>query len=300
MPRYPVFIPSKGRATACLTAKFLAADGVPFRVVVEPQERDAYAAVVGEQRVLVLPFSNLGQGSIPARNWIKDFATAEGHKRHWQLDDNIKSIYRMYRGKRIHCDSAPAFASSEDFIDRYENIAVAGLNYSMFIGLQPHREPAFLLNCRVYSCALVLNEIPNRWRGRYNEDTDLCLQVLADGWCTVLINAFLIEKMQTMRMKGGNTDNLYQGDGRLKMSRSLERLWPGVVKTTRRFGRPQHRVKDHWRRFDTQLIRRADLDLSALPQTNEYGMQMNQVSEIKSASLKKFMKESQKRLSKKK
>jgi hypothetical protein len=66
-PRYPIFIISKGRWESRLTAKALDAMKVAFRIVVEPQERQAYASVLGEERVLVLPFSNLGLGSIPAR-----------------------------------------------------------------------------------------------------------------------------------------------------------------------------------------------------------------------------------------
>ena len=69
-PSYPVYIISKGRAGRCLTARELSAMRVPFRVVVEPQEVDDYAAVVGRERLLVLPFSNLGKGSTPARNWV--------------------------------------------------------------------------------------------------------------------------------------------------------------------------------------------------------------------------------------
>ena len=61
--------------------------------------------------------------------------------------------------------------------------------------------------------------------------------------------------MRTMTMKGGNMAQLYQGDGRLTMARSLERMWPGVVSINRRFGRPQHVVKNSWRNFDTSLIR---------------------------------------------
>ena len=291
MPRYPIYVPSKGRCDKCLTAEFLVKDGVPFYLVVEPQEHDAYASCFGDEHVLVLPFSNRGS-VIPARNWIKEHATAAGYLRHWQFDDNIRQIMRWYRGKRLPCQSGPALAATEDFVDRYENIAIAGLNYHMLAftsgraGFQP-RQP-FYLNCHVYSCSLILNSLPHRWRGRYNEDTDICLQVLADGWCTILVNAFMVEKMQTMIMKGGNTSALYQGDGRLKMARSLERLWPGVVETKRRFKRPQHVVKDAWRRFDTPLKLKGGIDLSTM-QPNEYGMELVQVKPIKSESLRRLV-----------
>lgn len=272
----PVYVISKGRADQCLTAKFLRRDGVPFRLVVEPQEAEAYRATFPKE-VLVLPFSNLGQGSIPARNWVWEHAKASGAERHWILDDNISGIWRRYKARKIRCEAGVALQVAEDFADRFTNVAIAGLNYYMF-SINHVKQPPFYLNVHVYSCLLILNSLPYRWRGRYNEDTDLCLQVLAGGWCTVLLNAFLAWKMTTMTMKGGNTEDLYAGDGRLKMARSLERAWPRVVTTARRYGRPQHVVRNAWRGFDTQLKLKPGLDLSKL-KPNEYGMKLVQAKE---------------------
>jgi hypothetical protein len=281
LPRYPIYIPSKGRAVECKKAVMLRSGGVPFQVVVEPQEHDLYASRFGSECILTLPFSNLGLGSIPARNWIKDHATEEGHVRHWQLDDNIRNMARLYKGRRLQCPPSSALVICEDFTDRYENIAISGLNCQTFV-VQARTEKdikPFVVNTRVYSCTLVLNSIPYQWRGRYNEDTDLCLQALAGGWCTVLINAVMINKQPTMTQGGGNTDQLYQGDGRLKMARSLERQWPGVVETKRRFGRPQHVVNNSWKKFDTPLIRKADAVIPTEP--NEYEMVLKRVKPSK-------------------
>lgn len=289
LPRYPIYIPSKGRWDCCSTAKFLRADDVPFFLVVEPQEREMYAQVFGETNLLTLPFSNPGS-VIPARNWIKEHSQKAGALRHWQLDDNIKAIQRRYKsGRRIAVDAGVALRAVEDFSDRYENIAISGLNYRTFV-MAVERKTPFILNCRVYSCCLILNSLPHRWRGRYNEDTDMCLQVLADGWCTVLVNAFVIDKAQTMQIKGGNTDTLYHGDGRLKMARSLERLWPGVVEVDRRWNRPQHVVKDRWERFDTPLKLKEGIDLSAI-EPNDYGLRLVEVKPVKSESLKRLLDE---------
>lgn len=289
-PRYPVYVISKGRHDCCLTARFLLRDGVPFRVVVEPQERELYAREFGDERLLVLPFSNLGLGSIPARNWVWEHAKASGAERHWILDDNISGIWRRWKARKVRCEAGVALRASEDFVDRYENVAIAGLNYYMF-SVNKARQPPFYLNVHVYSCLLIRCDLPFRWRGRYNEDTDLCLQVLSAGWCTVLFNAFLAWKMTTMTMKGGNMETLYQGDGRLRMAKSLERAWPGVVSTRRRFRRPQHVVRGAWRGFDTPLKLRPGVDLSALPKVDEYGMQVVRVREIKSEELRKMVEE---------
>jgi len=292
LPRYPVYVPSKGRSDVCLTAKCLVEDGVPFRLVVEPAERERYAKLYGESRLLVLPWDNppgTPDGLIKARNWIKAHSISEGAVRHWQLDDNLIEFRRWYRGMRIPCNAGPALAACEDFVDRYSNVAVAGLNYQMFC-ISP-KSPPFYVNVHVYSCTLVLNEIPYRWRLPYNDDTDLCLQVLAGGWCTVLLNAFMANKLRTMKLKGGNTDALYRGDGRLRMARSLERMWPGVVTTSRRFQRPQHVVKDAWSGFDTPLKLRPGVDLSKLPAVDERGLTLKQYSAPKSPRVRQMLRD---------
>jgi len=287
LPRYPVYVISKGRSNCCLTARILKRDGVPFRVVIEPQEAEAYAKEFGREVLHVLPFSNLGLGSIPARNWVWEHAKTSGAERHWILDDNIQDFWRRYRAWKLPCEAGPALRVCEDFTDRYENVAVSGLNYYMF-SINKEKAPPFYRNVHVYSCILIRNDLPFRWRGRYNEDTDLCLQVLSAGWCTVLLNAFLAEKATTMTMKGGNTEVLYKGDGRLKMARSLERVWPYVVETKRRFRRPQHVVRDSWWRFDTKLKLKPGIDLSKL-KANEYGLVLVKKREPKSEILKEIL-----------
>ena len=127
LPKYPIYIPSKGRYESGYTAKFLLEDRVPFYLVVEEQERDEYAKRYGADHVLVLPFSNKGT-VVASRNWIKDHATKNGFARHWQLDDNMTWIGRRWRTRRIRCSAGVGLRAVEDFADRYENVAIAGMN----------------------------------------------------------------------------------------------------------------------------------------------------------------------------
>ena len=288
-PRYPIYIPSKSRADVCSTAKFLQDDDVQFHLVVEPQEYDQYASRFGADRLLVLPDNDVGL--MNARNWIKDHATAAGFERHWQLDDNIRRMRSWWRGRRLPCAAGVALSVVEDFADRYENVAIAGPNYSFFArrGAYAPTMP-FWLNAHVYSCTLFLNSLPYRWRAVYNDDTDMCLQVLAGGWCTILVNAVMADKLRTMTVKGGNTDALYQGDGRLRMARSLERLWPGVVTTDRRWQRPQHVVKDSWRKFDTPLKLKPEFE-GVQFDASKYTMQLVQKAPVKSERLRRMLAE---------
>ena len=142
-PKYPVYIISKGRHDCCLTADFFIKDGVDFHIVVEPQERTLYAEIYGEDRIKVLPFSNLGLGSIPARNWVWENSIERGYERHWIFDDNIRSVRRHYKGERIRCNTNIALAAIEDFTDRYTNIGISGMNY-LFFAMPTIQYPYFL------------------------------------------------------------------------------------------------------------------------------------------------------------
>jgi hypothetical protein len=270
-PRYPVYVISKGRADSRLTVRALERMRVPHHVVIEPQEYDAYRAVMAPEKLLVLPFSNLGLGSIPARNWVWEHAVSAGAERHWILDDNIRDFRRLHKGDRRLVADGTMFRAAEDFVDRYTNVAIAGFEYTMFAQTAECSWPPMRFNTRIYSCILLKNDLPYRWRGRYNEDTDLSLRALKDGWCTVLFIAFLATKVATMKMTGGNTEELYQGDGRLEMARSLQRQHPDVTKVTRLWDRWQHKVD--YRPFKTnKLKRKPGLVLPDGP--DNYGMRL--------------------------
>lgn len=240
-PEYPVYIISKGRWEKRLTARSLEKIGVPYHIVIEPQELDQYSAVIEPSKILTLPFSNLGLGSIPARNWVWEHSIAAGAKRHWILDDNIDGFYRLNYNLKTPITSGTIFRSAEAFVDRYTNVAKAGFNYFMFASRKTVMPP-YYLNTRIYSCILLRNDLPHRWRGRYNEDTDLSLRILKDGHCTILFNAFLAMKSQTMTQKGGNSDELYKGDGRLQMAESLVEQHPDVTRVSWKWDRWQHHV----------------------------------------------------------
>jgi DNA polymerase I-like protein with 3'-5' exonuclease and polymerase domains len=143
---------------------------------------------------------------------------------------------------------------------------------------------------------------------RYNEDTDLSLRALKSGLCTSLFYAFLAKKMPTMRLSGGNTDQLYAGtestvkawetharggclackaeepwncdearrilepDGRWRMAIALRDAHPDVTTITRKFNRFQHQVDySSFKKRNTLKLR----DGLVIPdEPNEYGMEM--------------------------
>lgn len=266
-PEYPVYIISKGRWELPLTARALERMAVPYTLVVEPKEYANYKTalngtyddgkkyIFGTVQKSPENFSERGQGSIPVRNFVWDLAIKTGKDRHWLMDDNIPTFNRTNHNLGVRVQTGAIFRAVEVFADRYENIAIAGLQNSQFV-LSKWEWPAFFLNTRVYSCTLIKNDLrltnglssaeintsKGRWRGKYNEDTDLCIRALKAGWCTVLFVTFNADKVGTMVMKGGNTDALYTGDGRKKMAESLQSQHPNEVKVGWRWNRAQHIV----------------------------------------------------------
>ena len=274
-PKNPVYIISKGRWRRRNTSKALEEIKVPYHIVIEPQEYDKYASVIAPEKILVLPFSNLGEGSIPARNWVWEHSMSIGAEKHWILDDNMSMFERFHENRKIKVLSGTIFKCAEDFVDRYENIALSGFNYRFYVPAHEPR-PAYTLNTRIYSCILIRNDIPYRWRGRYNEDTDLSIRALKDGWCTILFNAFLTNKEGTMRQEGGNTEELYKGDGRLKMAQSLEEQHPDIVKVSWKWDRWQHHVD--YRMFEKNKLIKKD-GLKIQEGFNNYGMALKEYTD---------------------
>lgn len=277
--RYPVCIPSKGRAKCQKTGKALDRLGVSYKFFVEETEYDEYCEAVGPEKVVELPFHDLGQGSIPARNFIWEWTLDHGHSKHWVVDDNIVSFARAHNNRRLCVRGGGFFLAMEDFADRYENIALAGPHEKGFVLDREPTTTPYLLNSRVYSCILVnAKEIPHRWRGRYNEDTDLSLRCLKDGWCTVLFRALMMDKVDTAGSKqgnplpGGNTDNVYNtGDARLAFAESLRDQHPDVVDVVWKFNRWHHQVD--YSPFKRNRLRLRE-GVTPLKSINDYGMSL--------------------------
>jgi hypothetical protein len=238
IPKYPIYVISLGRwkKHQRLTSNSLEEIGVPYHLVVEEQEKQNYIDNgVKEDTILTLPkeLCQLGQGSIPVRNWIWDHSMENGHKRHWVMDDNIDGFYRFHKCTRWKVMTGLPLCLVENVVDRYQDIYLSGLNYRFFAPNTDVRRQRVQMNTRVYSCILIQNDCPIRWRGRYNEDTDLSLRVMKAGYTTLVFNNFLCGKKATNTMKGGNTSSIYQEqDGMLKKANSLQEQHPDVVKVS--------------------------------------------------------------------
>lgn len=291
-PTHPVYIISKGRHESMLTSRSLARMKIPHFIAIEPQDEQNYEKALDEFKIrqyvtlLIAPFSNHGDGPGRARNWCWDHAIEIGAEKHWVLDDNISDFYRLQKNKRYRVESGAIFKAAEDFVDRYSNVPISGFQYRFFIA--PNTEyPPYVINTRIYSCLLISNNCKHRWRGRYNEDTDICLRVLKDGDCTIQFNAFLQGKAATQTVKGGNTEEFYHKEGTqdkaqwrdgtlnpegtINKSQMLVEMHPDVARVVWRYGRWHHHV-------DYSVFKNNKLKLKpnvVIPTgINEYGMKL--------------------------
>lgn len=289
-PHFPLYVPTKGRYEVRLTSNSLTEMRLPHTLVVEEAELDLYRLHTrGNDFVSLLVLDerykdryelcdDLGRtkstGPGPARNFIWEHSIAAGHPWHWVMDDNIRGFYRWNRNQQIKVWSGAFFRAMEDFCLRYSNVYMAGPNYFMFVP-RKKKKPPLTLNTRIYSCNLIRNDIPYRWRGRYNEDTDLSLRILKDGACTIQFNAFLQQKVWTQSVKGGNTAEFYAAEGTLPKSKMLAEMHPDVARVAFKFQRWHHEVD--YSPFDKNRLKRVD-GADVVEGVNEYGMTLRQIA----------------------
>lgn len=298
-PRFPLYIPTKGRSEYMITSKVLTELGVPHFLIVESQQIPDYEKAIAKWNLLatIVPLDmkykeqyelcdDLGltrsTGPGPARNAAWAHAIENGHAWHWVMDDNITSFRRLNQNEKVKVSNGAIFRAMEDFVLRYKNVAMAGPNYYMFAPAR-HKLPPFVTNTRIYSCNLIRNDVPQRWRGRYNEDTIISLDMLKAGWCTIQFNAFLQQKMPTQMIGGGNTQEFYHAEGKLAAgaryadngtlakSQMQVKVHPDVSRLVWKFGRVHHHV-DYSPFKANKLVRNPEVEIPTTP--NNYGMNL--------------------------
>lgn len=298
-PEFPLYIVSKGRTDYMVTSKVLTGLKVPHHIVVEPQEVDDYSKAIKDLKlmakliVLDMKFKESYElcdefgltkstGPGPARNFAWEHSKKNGYSHHWVMDDNIRSFRRLNKNEKVKVSDGAIFRAMEHFSMRYKNVGMSGPNYFMFASARAKLKP-YVLNTRIYSCNFIRNDIPFKWRGRYNEDTILSLDMLKKGWVTIQFNAFLQEKMPTQQLKGGNTGEFYHKEGvktegqkytdtgTLAKSKMQVAVHPDVSRLTYRFQRVHHHV--NYSGFKQKLIRGNDPIKKGI---NNFGMKFRQ------------------------
>lgn len=261
---FPVYVVSKSRSECCLTSQFLTLCEVKHYVVVEKEQYEDYMGTVGQSTyttVITIPqkffdeyetlcdYENeLGEvrktGPGAARNFAWWHSMQMGFDAHHVLDDNIRGFYMLSDNCKFKVRTGAFIRAFEEHFMAFDNVALCGPCYASFAPKNENRG-CHIFNTRIYSWITIRNDVWNdgfKWRGRYNEDTILSIDVMKAGWATLQYYMFLQYKIVTQAMKGGNTDEFYAEEGTSRKSRMLEEVHPDVAKVTWRFSRVHHYV----------------------------------------------------------
>lgn len=298
-PQFPLYIVSKGRSMYMTTSLALTKMGVKHHIIVEPTESEDYKEAIKKMNLLCtvveldMSFKKnyetcdefgleRSTGPGPARNYARHHSVKNGHKWHWVMDDNIAGFFRLNHNLKVPCISPAFWFSMETFCLRYENVSMAGPNY-FFFAPRKTKQPPFVTNTRIYSCNLIRNDVPYKWRGRYNEDTIISLDMLSNKWCTVQFNAFLQDKLETQKQKGGNTGEFYHAEGKVKdgekyadggtylKSKMIVDVYPQISKIVEKFGRTHHHV--NYKPFKVNKLKRKE-GVKTKDVVNNFGMKL--------------------------
>merc|ERR1712146_667390 len=134
-------------------------------------------------------------------------------KKHWIFDDNIEGCTYVQREQKLKIPFRQCILYAEKFEDHVvEEIGILSFNYASDVASFRHQ---FAVNTKNYSGLLINHALLDKndlfWQGKFNEDVNLTLDCIQKRIRTCGLNQFLINKLDTGKLKGGNTgSNAYQ------------------------------------------------------------------------------------------
>lgn len=248
--KYPIYIPSKGRADISSTINIFDRYGIDYIVAVEPQEVEKYKMC---ENIFVLEENDKGISYV--RTSIKKHALSTGYKYHWQIDDNVERFEILLNGHRFMINPIGMFLAIEAFVDYCCNIGSASFIYNTFAYTVTNE---LGINRQSASCSLFNSEIPIFWNKDIAEDTDYAMQILThdDGkWCTVNFNRYLIQKTASEVLPGGNTGVEYSGNRREMRNKNLEKKWNCFKEYKNNKNQSRIKPSNIWSKFEQRPVK---------------------------------------------
>ena len=252
-PPYPIFIPSKGRASSSnCTWHQLRENDLEHTIVVEPQEFKRYTRVLrGEAygqksaqvrlcssvtKIVALPRNE--KGIRYARNYILNYlAPREGW--FWIIDDDIRGFFAIQREtlKVVPIDARTALSLilPRDVLQLQPGTCLIGLEYHQFMTrlnferLLPYIVDSYVNICVCMNQALFPKDPHGKnllYRFPVREDYDLCMQIIAQGGHTLRYRCVAFQAPGMGTRPGGMTD-FYCSKQKLIRScnQVMEKLW---------------------------------------------------------------------------
>jgi hypothetical protein len=228
----PVFIPSKGRAGhPSGTVALLLESGVPFTIVVEPQDAAAYREWLTDRecKLTVLPKND--QGVSYARNHILSHLVGVTDRWVWIMDDDIRCFRQKCPGAVGTGAVSPwvVFQAVAPAAAVDPSVALMGLEYDQF-AFSAKQE--WTINSYTNVCVLLdthaLRAAAVRYRGRVREDYDLSLQCITRGLKTQRARQLSVRVPGMGRLTGGMRDYYTECRGEIVAANAafVERWYP--------------------------------------------------------------------------
>lgn len=235
---WPIFVPSKGRPDST-TLRLLT--GLPVRVVVEPQDRAAYAAAQPSVEQFVLPKSN--QGIAFVRQWILDRADDW----YWMLDDDITAFFRVEGKRCVKCPPAEALLAGQQAA--VPTVGQVALEYQQFAwssgGLPKFNSYADVcvgIHPRVRSAAKYRAAVALK------EDRDFTMQIIRSGLDVVRCASHAFSAPKNGSNLGGLSPVYAEGGREKRAVDKLVELWPWCVASqVKKDGRLDAKI--NWKRI---------------------------------------------------
>jgi len=222
--KYPIYVISYKRSHSLMTMGFLEQMKVNYYIVIKKCDKEDYVRELQNKDYkyyTLLIMSNkffkeqteLGNGGgIPQRNycWVHCRDKLK-QKSHWILDDNINGFFYYNYDTKVKTNNKSFFSYMERFRNTIKDkVGIVSPNYTHHVC--GYRKP-FNVNNKNYSCLLINNHLLDKynikWEKRYNEDVRLTLTCFSNKIKTIEFNMFLIGKVSTGSVKGGNCE-IYQ------------------------------------------------------------------------------------------
>lgn len=284
MNKYPIFVISYNRQSTHTTARQLAKFGFDCFLVVHRGQLEEYKKNLTEEElkyITLLEFDdsykykyetcdniphrvkNAGSGA--ERNFAWDYSIKLGYKAHWLMDDNMhfyrivgkrndNYVKKIFKDIEERDEFIEKFISAENFFDKYENLLMLELAENNFcIKL---KKLTYALNTRCFSCNLIYNNMPIRWRGRYNEDVILSTDIMVSGYCIASYYAGVLKaKQSTREAKGGNhakdkndkqsiyDDSVNYRNSSIDKTNLLLSVYPNFYRKVIKYGRVHHEYR---------------------------------------------------------
>jgi hypothetical protein len=238
-PFYPIFIPSKGRShNRKGTVAQLMLSGVPFTLVVEPQEQTVYQNLIASlaadnnvsstlASVVSLPLSD--QGVTYVRNHIlHQLAPVDGW--FWIMDDDIQGFHRATNRVNVSISAAEMLREAMRRMKLHSGAALYSIDYPFYAW--QYNDAAVAVNS-YNNIAVVMNRtlLPPgiQYRFRIREDYDFTLQIILFGQTTVRFRNLSFRVPRMAAAAGGMTDYYEKQKADIaEQNKMFLEMWPSV------------------------------------------------------------------------